>query len=47
MLTQEGRPLAFTNKELAEKNRVMLTYEKDMLAILHDVIMVLMSCGEC
>jgi hypothetical protein len=37
VLMKEGQPLAFTNKQLSEKNLVKSIYEKDMLAILHDV----------
>jgi hypothetical protein len=34
---QEGRPLAFTNKQLSERNLGKSIYEKEMLAILHVV----------
>jgi hypothetical protein len=34
---QEGRPLAFTNKQLSERNLGKPIYEKEMLAILHAV----------
>jgi hypothetical protein len=36
-LMQEGRPLAFTNKQLSENNLGKSIYEKEMLAILHAV----------
>jgi hypothetical protein len=35
VLMQEGRPLAFTNKQLSERNMGKSIYEKEMLAILH------------
>jgi hypothetical protein len=35
VLMQEGRPLAFTNKKLSERNLEKPIYEKEMLAILH------------
>jgi hypothetical protein len=35
MLMQEGHPLAFTNKQLCDKNLGKSTYEKEMMAILH------------
>jgi hypothetical protein len=35
VLMQEGRPLAFTNKPLLERNFGKSIYEKEMLAILH------------
>jgi hypothetical protein len=35
VLMQEGRPLAFTSKQLSEKNLGKPIYEKEMLAILH------------
>jgi hypothetical protein len=35
VLMQEGRPLAFTNKKLSERNLGKSIYEKEMLAILH------------
>jgi hypothetical protein len=35
VLMQEGRPLAFTNKQLFEINLGKSIYEKEMLAILH------------
>jgi hypothetical protein len=35
VLMQEGRPLAFTNKQLSERNLGKSIYEKEMLAILH------------
>jgi hypothetical protein len=34
VLMQEGRPLAFTNKQLSERNMGKSIYEKEMLAIL-------------
>jgi hypothetical protein len=34
---QDGRPLAFTNKQLSERHLGQSTYEKEMLAILHVV----------
>jgi hypothetical protein len=34
---QAGRPLAFTSKQLSEKNLGKPIYEKEMLAILHAV----------
>jgi hypothetical protein len=37
VLMQEGRPLAFTNKKLSERNLGKSIYEKEMLAILHVV----------
>ena len=37
VLMKEGQPLAFTNKQLSEKNLVKSIYEKEMLAILHVV----------
>jgi hypothetical protein len=37
VLMQEGRPLAFTNKQLSEINLVKSIYEKEMLTILHAV----------
>jgi hypothetical protein len=37
VLMQEGRPLAFTSKQLSEKNLGKPIYEKEMLAILHAV----------
>jgi hypothetical protein len=37
VLMQEGRPLAFTSKQLSEKNMGKPIYEKEMLAILHAV----------
>ena len=37
ILTQEGRPLAFTSQYLSGRNRGRSTYEKYMLAILHVV----------
>jgi hypothetical protein len=37
VLMQEGRPLAFTSKQLSEKNLGKPIYEKEMLAILHEV----------
>jgi hypothetical protein len=36
-LMQEGQPLAFTNKQLSERNLGKSIYEKEMLAILHVV----------
>jgi hypothetical protein len=35
VLMQEGRPLAFTSKQLSERNLVKSIDEKEMLAILH------------
>jgi hypothetical protein len=35
VLMQEGRPLAFTIKQLSERNLGKSIYEKEMLAILH------------
>jgi hypothetical protein len=37
ILMQEGRPLAFTNKQLSERNLGRSIHEKEMLAILHFV----------
>jgi hypothetical protein len=37
VLMQEGHPLAFTNKQLFERNLGKSIYEKEMLAILHVV----------
>jgi hypothetical protein len=37
VLMQEDRPLAFTNKQLSERNFGKSIYEKEMLAILHVV----------
>jgi hypothetical protein len=37
VLMQEGQPLAFTRKQLSEKNLGKPIYEKEMLAILHVV----------
>jgi hypothetical protein len=37
VLMQEGRPLAFTSKQLSEKNLGKPIYEKEMLVILHAV----------
>jgi hypothetical protein len=37
VLMQEGQPLAFTNKQLFERNLGKPIYEKEMLAILHVV----------
>jgi len=37
VLMQEGRPLAFTSKQLSERNLGKPNYEKEMLAILHVV----------
>jgi hypothetical protein len=34
---QEGRPLAYTSKQLFERNLGKSIYEKEMLAILHAV----------
>jgi hypothetical protein len=34
---QEGRPLAFTSKQLSKKNLGKPIYEKEMLAILHAI----------
>ena len=35
VLMQEGRPLAFTNKQLSERNLGKSICEREMLAILH------------
>jgi hypothetical protein len=37
VLMQEGQPLAFTSKQLSEKNQGKPIYEKEMLAILHAI----------
>ena len=37
VLMQEGQPLAFTNKQLSERNLGKSIYEKEILAILHVV----------
>ena len=37
LLMQEGWPLAFTNKQLSERNLGKSIYEKQMLAIFHVV----------
>jgi hypothetical protein len=37
VLMQEGRPLAFTSKELSKRNLGKSIYEKEMLAIPHVV----------
>jgi hypothetical protein len=37
ILIQEGRPLAFTSKQLSERNLGKSIYEKEMLAITHVV----------
>jgi hypothetical protein len=37
ILMQDGRPLAFTSKQLSEKNLGKPIYEKEMLVILHAV----------
>jgi hypothetical protein len=37
VLMQEGRPLAFTSKQIFERHLGKSTYEKEMLAILHAV----------
>jgi hypothetical protein len=37
VLMQEGRPLAFTSKQLSERNLGKSIYENEMLAILHVV----------
>ena len=37
VLIQEGQPLAFTSKQLSERNLGKSIYEKEMLAILHVV----------
>jgi hypothetical protein len=48
VLMQEGRPLAFTSKQLSKRNLGKPIYEKEMLAILHAVDL---SCpyllGQC
>jgi hypothetical protein len=35
VLMQERRPLAFTSKQLCDRNLGKLTYEKEVMAILH------------
>ena len=35
VLMQEGRPLAFTSKQLSKRNLGKSIYEKEMLAIFH------------
>jgi hypothetical protein len=50
VLMQEGRPLAFTNKQLCERHLGKSTYEKQMMAILHVVDIwhpYLMDIGQC
>jgi hypothetical protein len=37
VLMQEGRPLAFTGKQLSERNLGKPIYEKEILAILHAI----------
>ena len=37
MLTQQGRPLAFTSKKLCDRHLGKSTYEKEMMEILHAV----------
>ena len=37
VLTQESRPLSFTRKQLCDHNLGKYTYEKYIMAILHDV----------
>jgi hypothetical protein len=37
VLMQDGQPLAFTKKKLSDKHLVQSIYEKEMLAMLHDV----------
>jgi hypothetical protein len=37
VLMQEGRPLAFTGKQMSKRNLGKPIYEKEMLVILHDV----------
>ena len=37
VLMQEGKPLAFTSKQLLENHLCQSIYEKEMLAILHVV----------
>jgi hypothetical protein len=39
VLTQDGRPLAFTSQALSGRNLGKSTYEKEMMAILHVVHM--------
>jgi hypothetical protein len=39
VLMQEGRPLAFTSKQLSKRNMGKSIYEKEMLAILHLVVL--------
>jgi hypothetical protein len=36
-LMQEGKPLAFTSKQLCDRHLGKSTYEKEMLAIFHVV----------
>jgi hypothetical protein len=37
VLMQDGRPLAFTSKQLSQTHLVQSIYENEMLSILHDV----------
>ena len=37
MLTQQRRPLAFTNKQLCDHHLGKSTYEREMMTILHAV----------
>ena len=37
VLTQEGRPITFTSKQLCDCNLGKSAYEKEMMAILHVV----------
>ena len=34
VLTQDGRPLAFTNKQVCDRNLGKFTYDKEMMSIL-------------
>jgi hypothetical protein len=48
ILMQEGRPLAFTNKQLSKRNLGKSVYEKKMLSILHAVdLWCLYILGKC
>lgn len=37
ILQQKGRPIAFTNKALSHRNHALYAYEREMLAIIHDM----------
>ena len=37
ILMQEGHPLAFTSKQLCDRNLGKSAYEKEMMAILHAI----------